>query len=327
MKRKIVQGRILFLIFLCGFFLFYSCASRAVKAEEYFSLGMAYFELGQNNAANRDRYFQEAEKWLNRARSTDKTMTASDYNLGRLAFEAGRYEEAAKHFENVLVRDPENVMAIKSAAYSRIKNGDLYKAETLYDRVITLIPESADDGYNYALVLYSIKKYERCEDLLGKFPYSLEENQASMLLYARAQRAQGKVEAVDSYAKWAMAAKPVNPQGLYEYAKVLEDAGFYAKALEQYPAAIDAVTKDTETPKKSLLMFEEARLILVADPENEEGPKKLEAAVKEGFSDAASVKELLGDERIKSENKEKVEAIYLDMINENKEPPEDDPKT
>ena len=93
------------LFFVITAFLFLSsCASRAAtRAEEYFSIGMAYFEMGK---------YAEAELWLNRARAVDKTMTASEYNLGRIAFERGRYEEAARHFENILIRDPDNVMAL-----------------------------------------------------------------------------------------------------------------------------------------------------------------------------------------------------------------------
>ncbi|MDR2258264.1 MAG: tetratricopeptide repeat protein, partial [Treponema sp.] len=91
-----------------------SCATWGASAEEYYSLGMAYFELGK---------FEEAEKWLNRARAADKTKTASEYNLGRIAFEAGRYQDAAKLFERILKKDPENVMALKAAAYTRIKTG------------------------------------------------------------------------------------------------------------------------------------------------------------------------------------------------------------
>jgi tetratricopeptide (TPR) repeat protein len=142
---------LLTLLFAAGLFLS-SCASRGdVRAEEYFSIGMAYFELGN---------YAEAEKWLDRARTSNKTLIASEYNLGRIAFETGRYGDAVLHFERILVRDPDNVMALQAAAYSRIKNGDLEKAEALYNRVLVLVPESADDGFNYALVLYGLKQYD-----------------------------------------------------------------------------------------------------------------------------------------------------------------------
>jgi len=317
-----------FLVLTCALLLFGSCASRgAIKAEEYFSIGMAYYELGQGNSSNRDRYFQEAEKWFNRAIATDRTMTASEYNLGRIAFESGRYGVAAAHFEHILDMDPENLMALKAASYSRIKNGDLEKAEELYGRVLALVPESADDGYNYALVLYAMQNYEQSETVLNKYPYALEENQASMLLYARTQKAQGKTEAIDSYAKWANVANPVSPQGLYEYALVLEDAGHYTRALEQYASAISALGNDMEELKKTTLMFEEARLYLIADPESSEGIMKLEAAVAEGFSDLESISTLLRDDRITGGKKDEIRLIISNIQDKNRETAREDSKT
>jgi len=255
--------------------------------------------------------FTEAEVWFIRARAADKTLVASDYNLGRIAFETGHYEDAAKYFEGVLTRDPYNVMALKAAAYSRIKNGDLEMAEALYNRVLALVPESADDGYNYALVLYGMEKYDSCEEVLNRYPFALEEKPSSILLFARAQKAQNKVEAVDSYAKWLIIhTGGANPQGLYEYAQVLEDAGLYARAIEQYRDAIKALTRDTEYLKKSALMFEEARLHLTMDPENEEGLTAFRNAIDEGFSDTEIFEALLADRRISNDRKVELRRIF-----------------
>jgi len=291
---------------------FSSCSSGgAVKAEEYYSLGMAYYDMGK---------FDEAEKWLNRASAAKRTMTASEYQLGRIAYEAGRYADAVRHFERVLSKDPENIMALKAAAYARIKNGDLAKAEALYDRVLALVPESADDGFNYALVLYGLKKYDRCEDTLNRYPQALEETPASLLLLARAQKARNRVEAIDSYAKWLAAnTGTANPQGLYEYAQVLESADHYARALEQYKAAITALASDTENLKKSQLLFERARLLLTADPENSEGITELKTAVTEGFSASAEIEDLMRDDRVSQENRDEIRKILDELLNK-KEP-------
>jgi tetratricopeptide (TPR) repeat protein len=294
--------RCFFVLFFPAFFLsshllFFSCASQAASAEEYFSIGMAYYELGK---------FEEAEKWLNRARSINRTMVASEYNLGRIAFETGRYEEAVRHFERILERDPQNIMALKAAAYGRIKKGDLEIAEALYLRVLALVPEEADEGYNYALVLYAMEKYDRSEEVLLKYPHTLEENQDSLLLLARTQKALNKVEAADNYAKWIGAETQAVPQVLYEYAQVLEAAGFYARALEQYRAAASALQTDTETLKKSSLRFETARLLFTVDSGNDEGITELDAAAAEGFADTEALEKLLDDSRISEAHKDAI---------------------
>jgi tetratricopeptide (TPR) repeat protein len=296
------------LLFFFASPLFFSCASRAASAEEYFSIGTAYYELGK---------FEEAEKWFNRAKSVDRTMVASEYNLGRIAFETGRYEEAAEHFEKILKRDPRNVMALKAAAYSRIKNGDIGEAEALYARVLALVPEEADSGYNYALVLYAMEKYDEAEAVLLKYPYALEENQDALLLATRTQKALNKVEAADNYAKWIGAATQAVPQVLYEYAQVLEAAGLYARALEQYRAAITALQTDTETLKRSGLRFEAARLLFTADSGNDEGITELDAAAAEGFNDTEALEKLLDDSRISEAHKDAIRKT-LDKI---KNPP------
>ena len=305
------------LVFSTLFFLFVftSCVSRGVaQAEEYYTIGMAYFEMGK---------FSEAEMWLNRARAADKTMVASEYNLGRIAFETGRYEEAALLFEKIIDLDPENIMALKAAAYSRIKNGDLETAEELYGRVLLLAPENADDGFNYALVLYGLEKYEESEEVLNKYPFALEEKAPSILLLARTQRALKKVEAIDTYAKWAIVNEgTANSQGLYEYAQVLEEADFYARALEQYDEAMKVHTKDTAAFKKSMIRFGKARLLLAVDPESEEGMDEFNKAIQEGFADLEAIEALADDERITQYNREEIRKVYdkLQIVEEeNKE--------
>jgi tetratricopeptide (TPR) repeat protein len=298
----------LILLFLFPPLFFVSCASQAASAEEYFSIGMAYYELGK---------FAEAEKWLNRAKSVNRTMVASEYNLGRIAFETGRYEEAAEHFERILRRDPGNVMALKAAAYARIKNGDMEAAEALYARVLALVPEEADSGYNYALVLFAIKKYDKSEEVLLKYPYALEENQDALLLLARTQKEMNKVEAADNYGKWISRGTQAVPQVLYEYAQVLEAAGLYARALEQYRAAAAALQADTETLKKSALRFETARLLFTVDSGNDEGITELDAAVAAGFTDTEALEKLLNDARVIETHKDAIRGA-LDRI---KNPP------
>jgi tetratricopeptide (TPR) repeat protein len=291
------------LLILSLLFSFSGCAGGgAVTAEEYFSLGMAYFELGK---------YEEAEKWLNRAKTKDKTWAASEYNLGRIAFETGRYREAGDIFERILKKDPQNVMALKAAAYSRIKSGEFERAEALYGRVLALEPEGADDGYNYALVLYALEKYEQAEETLKAREFNVRENSDALLLYARAQGAQRKVESVDSYDKWLAANS--DPLVSYEYAQLLEKLEHYDRALTQYRTALTALTSDTEKLKKTDLRFAIARTLLAADSESAEGITELDAAVSGGFADKAALEDLLLDQRISAGGKDGIRAAIAEI--------------
>jgi tetratricopeptide (TPR) repeat protein len=286
------------------FFALNGCASwgGAASAEEYYAIGMAYYDMGK---------FADAEKWLIRAKAKDKTMSASEYNLGRIAFELGRYDDALKHFDSILKRDPVNVLALKAAAYTRIRNGEIEKAAELYDRVLALVPESADDGYNYALVLFAMKKYAETEELLNKYEFALLDNNDVLLLYARSQKEQGKPEAIDSFDKWL--ANNTSADVRYEYAQLLEEHEMYARALEEYRLSFSALASGSVEPSKQEVRFAIARLILIADSGNAEGITELKGSVDDGFSDAEKIAALLDDERISSANKEEIRTILTEV--------------
>jgi tetratricopeptide (TPR) repeat protein len=295
-----------------------SCASfqGAASAEEYYSLGMAYFELGK---------YEEAERWLIRARTLDKTKAASEYNLGRIAFERGRYEEALRYFNRILDQDPQNILALKAAAYTRIKTGGLIEAEALYARVLALVPESADDGYNYGLILFALDKYEAAEAELLKYPYTIEDNADAVLLLARSQNKQEKPEALDNYAKWLQNNTDANVR--YEYAQLLEKEAFYARALEEYRSILVAAPMGVTSgqsaaggsaskgkgPERQTVRFALARLLLKADSGSGEWLKELGQAVAEGFADADALESLLEEEGLDDEGKEEIRKLAADI--------------
>ena len=296
MKIAILKLVIIVLFALNG------CAAwNAASAEEYFAIGMAYFDMGK---------FAEAEKWLIRAKSRDRTMNASEYNLGRIAFETQRYEDAAMHFESILKRDPYNVMALQATAFTYIRMGDIEKAHDFYKRVLDLVPESADDGYNYALVLFAMEKYDEVERILSKEEYALLDNNDVLLLFARAQKEQGKVEAIDSFDKWLT--NNTNAKISFEFAQLLEEHDFFARALEEYREINEGLTETSTDPSKQDIGFTIARLLLIADSESTEGVKELETAVEAGFRDIEKIEELLEDERISAANKDSIRIILSD---------------
>ncbi|WP_461246119.1 tetratricopeptide repeat protein [Treponema sp. R6D11] len=299
-KKSFICFLSVFIFFFLSVFL-NGCAGRAASAQEYYALGMAYYDLGK---------FYEAEKWLNRARQSDRTMTASTYNLGRIAYEMKRYEDAAKYFEAVLKRDKDNVLALKAAAYSRIKTGDIEIAEKHYAKLLTLVPESADDGYNHALVLFALERYAKAEEVLEKYSAGLLENKDTMLLYARCQAKLKKVEAIDSYSNYL--SFNTDAKARYEYAQVLEDNSLYARALEEYRKALTEIAATAVNPQKCEVRFALARAMIIADGENAEGITELQNAVGEGFNDIPAVEKIL-TLKISAANKTSVQTIIGNM--------------
>jgi len=277
----------------------------AASAEEYFSIGMAYYDIGR---------YEDAEKWLIRAKAKDKTKTASEYNLGRIAFESKRYDEAIKYFEGILNKDPKNILALKAAAYTYIKNNDIATASDLYKRLLALVPESFDDGYNYALVLFAMKQFEEAEQVLKNYEFALLDNSEVLLLFARAQKEQGKPEAIDSYASWL--AVNSDPKVRYEYAQLLESQQMYARALEEYRAVYTSLSSSSVDPSRAGVRFFIARLTLTADAEKTEGVTELKGAVNEGYNDLDEIEKLLADDRVSAANKDEIRAIVAEKRRE-----------
>ncbi len=302
-KQK--AASLLLVLLFCMFLA--SCASSAgaVSAEEYYSLGVAYMDMGK---------YDEAEKWFQRAQAADKTKSASEYNLGRIAFETGRYEESALLFESIIRRDPQNTMALKSAAYARIKNGDLEAALNHYTRLLELVPESADDGYNHALVLFALGKTSEADAVISRYAFALQNNDDLLLLYARIQKAEKKIEAVDSYDLWLK--KNADLQVKFEYAETLEYAELYVKALENYREILNADLSAVPGLSTPQIRFSIARVLLVSDPSVPDGITELQGAVTDGFTDKDAVEELLEMEGISAEHKEEIR-IILDGISDN----------
>jgi tetratricopeptide (TPR) repeat protein len=303
-KRSGGKTRILLssVLLLCSLSLFFSCAGSAASAEEYYNLGMAYFD---------QKKFDEAEKWLNRARTVDKTRSASDYALGRIAFERADYEAALRHFGKILRADPKNVPALKAAAYTLIKLERLIEAEDYYLRLLDLSPESADNGYSYAVVLFALHKSAEAEELLSRYAAPLSGNRDALLLLARVQRAQDKVEAVDNYQTWLSGGDDARVR--WEYARTLEKGGFYARALEEYRHLLqeNAASSAPELTRPRL-RFDAGRVLLIADPEGD-GLTELSGAVTDGFNDQDAMESLLSEPEIGAAQKEEIRRILDTM--------------
>jgi len=220
--------------------IFSSCLTSASKAEEYYAIGTAYMELQK---------YAEAESWLNKAKFHQTTKMASIFNLGRIAYETGRYKEALSHFEQIAAIDSENISALRAAAYTSIRMEDMEKAALYYEKVLSLVPESHDEGLNYAIVLMAMDRAPEAEELLKRFNNT--ENPDALLVLARSQKAQSKVEAADAYS--ASLSKKDNPVVRAEYAAYLLEAGHKDKALAEYKLVLEKISDDKKEEIKKII--------------------------------------------------------------------------
>jgi cell division GTPase FtsZ len=132
-----------------------------------------------------------------------------------------------------------------------------------------------------------------------------------MLLYARSQGAQNKVEAIDTYADWLEAHS--DNKARYEYALLLEHHEFYARALEEFRNALTDTTTTSTDPSRSNIRFAIARVLLIADGEQAEGITEMQEAVKEGFNNIEAIEELINSQKISSSNIDALRGIINDI--------------
>lgn len=266
-----------------------SCATSGstIPAGDYYSLGTAYFEM---------KRYPEAEKYFNLALRDEKTRAAAEYQLARVRYESGDSEGAATRFEALLSKDPENTLALRAAAYSWMKAGKYDKALPLYERIAVLLPESVDARFNYALALAAVDRLPEAIDRVKPYCQRKPDDREALLFLARTEQTLGRPEAVDHFAA-ALDLKD-EPAVRVEFAQSLVSQGLYARAVENYDAALmSGGLTDTSTPKAATVRFGLAQALLIAG-ERERGLSELSAALKAGFSDKTALDSLVADQRI-----------------------------
>jgi tetratricopeptide (TPR) repeat protein len=205
---------------------------------------------------------------------------------------------------------------LRASAYTKIKLSDIEGAESYYERVLRLVPESYDDGYNYALILFAMDKTGRAEEVLLKYDLIIDSNSDAVLLLARVQAKLNKVEAVDNYNRY-LQVKPDN-KVRFEYAEVLEKNEFYARAQEEYDAILEELPSGESSDgegdlTRPQILFAVARLLLIAEADSDSGVTALSRAVEEGFKDIPALQAMLEEPKITDAQKEEIRRVITEL--------------
>lgn len=297
MKKRSIRLfiNIAFSLFIIG------CASgpAAVSEDELYSLGKAYYDLGK---------YSEAEVWFQRSSAYKKTRNASLYYLGRIAFQQQKYEDAANIFESLLQNDRDNIILLKAAAFSNLKAQKLEKAEALYSKIIELAPDSKDSTYGYALVLYGLQKYQAAYQILKKAKADSGDDRDALLILARAESKLGYPEALDHYSKWLE--KGDDPLVLKEFAETAEQQSLYSRAIESYKKIKQSNRSEDAGLQKGEIDFLIGRLMLFADPLDNQGMKSIESALSAGYYNKEKFDVLLADTRLNANQRQSLIDIF-----------------
>jgi 4-amino-4-deoxy-L-arabinose transferase-like glycosyltransferase len=200
------------------FFLFSRYRLPAVPA--LFVLGGA--ALAEIPAAWRSRRWQAigllgicaAAFLLPRLAGFEPRMDLVHYNLGRLAEERGRPEEAREHYQAAFALNPQDFLACLNLGNLAARRRDWPAALRFYERAAALEPRSDDAQSNLGGVYLAMGDSARAEEHLDRAlaldPRNLPALQNETLLQAR----RGDLAGARELNRRAMAADPGNPAAL-----------------------------------------------------------------------------------------------------------------
>ena len=113
---------------------------------------------------------------------------------GEAAYQAGKYGEATTIFERYTAEKPDNAWGHYMLGLSASKNGDPAKAETAFDKALSIDPDHVKSLVNLSRVLIDQKRLDEALDKLAHAS-DLDPNSAEVhRLMGRAYAAQGKTD-------------------------------------------------------------------------------------------------------------------------------------
>lgn len=166
------------------------------SAEAHYLLGMAYLKKEMPNDAREN--FEQALKY---PPAYPDTWPNAWNNLGMLAAQAGRDDEALKDLQEAIRQNPNNVIALDNLGSVYRRQGRWTEAQTAFESALKADPEDADANYGLGMVFAQQNNSEQAYRYLTKalqirpdYPDALNN---LGVLEVRSQRLDGAVETLN----------------------------------------------------------------------------------------------------------------------------------
>ncbi len=283
-NRRVMRGapaaRIPFLAF-CALLALTGCATdkrdKSV-AGEYFNIGNAYFEIGQNEKAA--EYFENALR-------LDPDLTKARFNLALAQLRLKKSKEAEEILTKLLSEDPRNVTVMAALAWALHSGGKEEKALDRYETILQIASDDRDALYNSALILWKLNKkkeaMERFRKLLAIAPDDTDALYGAGSLLLSLEEPEAASESLNRY----LQKKPEDADAQLLLAGCYERMEKYTPALAAYERMAVINAKDPRA------WWGKARLLLTAVEDPDKGMAALTQALELGFHDMEAVKALL----------------------------------
>ncbi|MDR2589009.1 MAG: tetratricopeptide repeat protein [Spirochaetales bacterium] len=255
-----------------------SAKTRRELAAEYFHIGPSFFEL-----KNYDKALAMYEKAL----SYHDEFSETSYNLARLYISRSRYPDAIRVLEELLGRDPDNLVLLQTLAYAHAKNQEPQAAIATYTRILAISEGSVVTLYNLSVLYEEADRREEAMSTL-KSALRLAPDDADVLRrlgYLEAEHGSGEEAA--EYLKAYMDIKTDDAATAVFLTELYKKQRLYAEALSFVEGFI------TRTPNNAGILFEHAWLLITQAEEKPRGMEVLGKALEAGFTDKEKAASLL----------------------------------
>ena len=271
-----------------------SCAggmSRRESARVYYNLGNAYFELGKN---------EEASSAYLRALEFDDKLKVASFNLARTYTEAGKYSEALRILDRMLLEDSENTVIHSAKGYCLFRFGDYDNAASSYLNAIQINPSDQNALFNYALIMAELENYstavEKFSDLKNTNPD--DENLIKKIDFAvgRVYYLQENYEKALEYFE-SVYEKDPDYKEIHEYLfSIYKNKKYYGKMVETGKKILES------DPGNNKILFDMSRVLLLEIEDQEQGLEYFRKAVEKGFNSKEEIDEILENKNLSIKN-------------------------
>jgi tetratricopeptide (TPR) repeat protein len=163
---------------------------------------------------------------------------ADPYEQGLRLSASGRHAEAIGHFEQALVRKPDDARALFALGNTARALGMARPAEEFFRRVLALEPERVEALVNLANLLRASGGFDAAEALLAPALTRNPDAAELWLTLGSVHRERGDAVRAQQYYRQSLALRPDYPAALCNLADLLADAGEMDEALALYDRAI-----------------------------------------------------------------------------------------
>jgi tetratricopeptide (TPR) repeat protein len=251
--------------------------SRGDLANDYYDLGNAYAEIGQDS---------KALEYYGKAIQLNPLLLRASYNLARIYLKQGRANDALKILRPLITKDPENATLLETEGYALYLLGRKSDARAAYQKAIAINPMSATILNNLAVVDYGLGDYLKAFERVELAQRLAPDNEEILLRAAKYASEAGKTADSIRYYEQFVQKKPEDTNALTALADLYSQQQSYDKALMTYASILKIGSNPT-------VLFKKAELELTVAEDPRAGLADLESALKAGFKDEKMIAKLI----------------------------------